>query len=249
MRNYILADLNRIFRSIPRHIILAVFYVLTIGIIFNTAIQDEYNSLDLTSSTALPFTLIGFIIGMIEFLTIFAADFKAKTMQIAIGIGVSRPKVVLAKLIEYTVLALYNSILFALLIIIGGICCGIPLLGDQLFMLIVSAVGCAIGMVIPASLTMIPVFYTQSTGLAAILYLIIAIDPVAQLLKYAFGSNELVLNLHLQERTFSYVSTTLTSQISLGLGFPVSLAFGVVFYIALGYALTVLFFNKRELEF
>lgn len=249
MRNYIHADLHRIFHNIPRYIILVIFYALTIGISLHTAVSKEYNGVNMASMSHTLFTVLTFVLGTVEFLTIFAADFKAKTMQIAIGLGISRPNVVLAKLIEYAVLVLTDAVILALLFVVGSACCGITIQGDQLSVVMITALCSVFSMLFPASITMIPVFYSQSTGLAAILYLIVAIDPVDILIRSLASANEIVINLHLNELTFASLSSTLSSRLSLHVGYPIPQAIGVLVYIAIGYALTVLLFNKRELEF
>ncbi|MGL4284045.1 MAG: hypothetical protein ACRCSI_10700, partial [Eubacterium aggregans] len=66
---------------------------------------------------------IGFLtvmIGLVELLSVFSDDFKAKTMQVAIGLGIFRWCIVLCKLIEVMVLVLADLLIFALVVFIAA---------------------------------------------------------------------------------------------------------------------------------
>lgn len=248
MLNYIHADLHRIFRRPSRFIFIIVVFAIALGIQFHDVVSKSYNSVNLVAAAPGLFETVVLILGVIEIKSIFVDDFHAKTMQIAIGLGMSRPKVVLVKLIDFAVLALTDALVFMLLFIIGAACFGIHLLGDQLYLLIVNAVGDALYFTVTTALTMIPIFYMQSAGFAVLFYLIISIDPIGIILSF-FATKEIVINLHLMELPYSTVANTLTTQLSLRNAVPIPQMIGIIIYLLLAYALTVLAFNKRELDF
>lgn len=248
MLNYIHADLHRIFRRTPRLVFVILVYAITLGVEMYQAVSRSYNSVNLLASAPTAFETVALILGIVEIQNVLADDFRAKTMQITIGLGVSRPKVVLTKLIDFMVLLLTDMLVLAVLFILGGLGCGIHLMADQVHLLMVTAIGDMVYMTIAAAITMIPVFYLQSTALAILFFLIISIDPVNMILSM-LGNKEIVMNLHLQALPYSAVANTLTTQLSLRNAVPVPQLIGVIVYLVAAYALTVLVFKKRELEF
>ena len=248
MLNYIRADLHRIFCRVSRCVFIALFYAVALGIELYQAVSKSYNSVNLTAAAPLLFETAALILGIVEIQSVFADDFRAKTMQIAIGLGVSRPKVVLAKLIDYAVLSAVDSLVLMVLFALGGTACGIHFQGDQIYLMVVCALGNALYMTIAAAITMIPIFYLQSTNLAILFILIVTIDPIKAVIA-PFSTKEIVMNLHLMELPYSTVANTLTTQLSLRNTVPVPQLIGVIAYLAIAYGLTVLVFRKRELDF
>ena len=248
MLNYIRADLHRILRRVPRIVILVLMYLITLAVVMNDAVSKNMNSIGFMADISSVFSITCVFLGMVEIMAVFADDFRAKTMQIAIGIGISRPKVVLAKLIDYAVLSVMDSLVLMILFALGGTACGIQLQGDQIYLMVVCALGNALYMTIAAAITMIPIFYLQSTSLAILFILIVTIDPIKALI-IPFGTKDIVINLHLLELPYSTVANTLTTQLSLRNAVPIPQLIGVIAYLAIAYGLTVLAFRKRELDF
>lgn len=248
MLNYIHADLHRIFRRIPRCVFIILFYAIILGVECYQAVSKSYNSVNLMADSPTFFGIASLVLGIVELQSVFSDDFRAKTMQIAIGLGLSRPKVVLVKLLDVAILSVVDQMVLMFLFILGGMGCGISLLGDQIRMLVVSALGCALSTILMTALTMIPLFYLQSTSLAILFFLLISADPL-QLILAMFSTNEIVLNLHLQELPYSVVTSTLTTQLALGNTLPIPQLLGTIAYLVLAYGLTVLVFRKRELDF
>ncbi len=248
MLNYIHADLHRIFRRPSRWVILILFYVAALGFELYQAVTKSFNSVNFIAAGSNLFEITAIVLGMMEIQNVFADDFHAKTMQIAIGLGISRPKIVLTKLIDFAILAIFDTLVMTALFALGGTACGIHLMGEQVYLMFVSALGSAVFMTVVASITMIPVFYTQSTALAILIYLVISLDPV-NILVQLFSTKEIVMNLHLASLTFSSVTNTFFTQLSLRNALPIGQLIGIIIYLAGAYGLTVLAFNKRELEF
>lgn len=248
MLNYIHADLHRIFRRKSRCIFIVLYYAIALGIELYQAVSRSYNSVNLTAASPLLFETAALILGIVEIQSVFADDFRAKTMQIAIGLGVSRPKVVLVKLIDFAVLSTVDSMVLMILFTLGGTACGIHLQGDQVYLLVVSALGNALFMTVATAITMIPVFYLQSTALAILFFLVVTIDPI-NIILMTFSTKEIVMNLHLVELPYSTVVNTLITQLSLRNAVPIPQLIGTIAYLAIAYGLTVLVFKKRELDF
>ena len=249
MLNYIRADLRRILRRGPRIVVLVLLYIIMNGVLLYSAVSGEQNSIGFMANVAGLFSVASVFFGVLEIMAVFADDFRAKTMQVAIGLGVTRPHVVLAKAIEYAVLALADTFVLAVLVMLGSSAIGITLNSDDVYQLVIRVIFVAINMLIPALFTMIPIFYLQGTGLAALLYLVFYVDLPAQIIGFFFNTNEIVINLRLNEIPFSAVLGAAATRLILHTGFPFAQILGLVAYMAAGYILTVLVFRKRELEF
>lgn len=249
MLNYIRADLHRILRRVPRIVVLVLLYLIAVVATLNTVVSNNENSIGFMAGVPGAFSLVGAFFGLVEIVGVFADDFRAKTMQVAIGLGVSRPLVVLAKALEYALLALLDSFVLMLLLLAGGTAAGITLSGDDIYQLAIQAIFAVINVLIPALFTMIPIFYLQGTGLAALIFLVLYIDPAAQILSLFFSTNEIVINLHLNEIPFSAILGAATTRLTLHTNFPLGQILGLAAYIIVGYVVTVLVFRNRELEF
>ena len=71
-------------------------------------------------------------LGLFDILAVFSEDFKAKTMQVAIGRGVSRTQVVLTKLLDVAMVLLTDLVLFFVLTVGLSWGLGAPLTGSRL---------------------------------------------------------------------------------------------------------------------
>lgn len=249
MINYIRADLYRILHRVPRGIVLLICFVgLWVGSFWFTSMR-EMNSVGLVSVCGFTFLVAAVLFGLVEIVSVFSADFKAKTMQIAIGTGVARRHIVLAKLLEFVILVLADNIVLMLGTVVGSHITGIPLRGSEIYQELITALGYMLYMLIPAVYTMIPMFFTQHTGLATILYLVLFADPASLIIEQFFSTNKIVLALHLKELTFSSMVGVFNTQLGLQISFPIVVILGIAAYIVIGYLLAVRVFRKRELEF
>lgn len=249
MLNYIRADLHRILRRVPRIVMLLLVFVIANVAMINKATSGQENAIGFMSHIPALISVTGAFFGLVEILAVFADDFRAKTMQVAIGQGVSRPQVVLTKAIEYAVLILMDTVVLGVLAIADSAVVGIGLNGDDIYQIMIRVFFAVVNALIPALFTMIPIFYLQGTGLAAILFLLFYIDPLAQIFGFLLGTNEIVIRLRLKEIMFSSLLESVNTSLTLHTNFPAVQLLGLAAYIVVGYLLTVLVFNKRELEF
>lgn len=249
MLNYIHADLHRILRRVPRIVVLLLVLVIANITTINNAASNQVNSIGFMANIPSLITVTGAFFGLVEIMAVFADDFRAKTMQVAIGLGISRRHVVLAKALEYALLILLDTLVLGLTTIADSAALGIGLNGDDIYQIMIRVFFAVINALIPALFTMIPIFYLQGTGLAAILFLVFYIDPLAQIFSFVLGTNEIVIRLRLNQIMYSSLIGAVETSLTLHTNFPLMQLLGLAVYIVAGYLLTVLVFNKRELEF
>ena len=250
MRNYIRADVKRILqRSSHLFSMLLLFIIYACAVYFpNRSMQTTFVTLVTSACSMLDWLVI--FVGLFEMIAVFSEDFKVKTMQVAIGLGVSRTKVVLCKLLEVAVLLVLDCIALTLLTMgigaVMGASISFVVLKDLILTLLIK---CLLNQVACVSLTMIVLFVTQSSILSIFVYVLISVGIVNLLLSLMpmFGMTALEsLNLH--RLTLSYLVGSFNTDILLGT-FDIVSFIGIGIYIVVGIFATCKLFGKRELDF
>ena len=250
MRNYIRADVKRILqRSSHLFSMLLVFAIYFCAVYFpNRGAQTTAVTLVTAACGTMDWVTI--FVGLFEMIAVFSEDFKVKTMQVAIGLGVSRNKIVICKLVEVAILLVLDCIVLTLLTVgmapVMGFSIPLVVLKDLILTLLVK---CLIAQVACVSLTMIVLFVTQSTVLSIFVYVFISAGVLHMLLTFMpmFGMTALEsLNLH--RLTLSYFVGAFHTRILLGT-FDIPTFIGIVIYLVAGIFATYKLFGKRELDF
>lgn len=248
MLKYMRADLYRITRQIPRYVLLVLFIGLyVIGLTVDGS-SKELNGLGVTTNAGTAIAFVGAAIGVLELMAVFSEDFQAKTLQLAIGSGISRRHCMLAKLLEVTLLVFIDLVLCNLLLVAGCTAVGIHFQSMQLLQLFVNSFCTTLTAVVATDVTMILLFYTQKTGVAGIVFLLLFVDPIAMLLSMV-QTNEIVIRLHLQELTFSNLIGDISTQVGLGISFPIRSVLLLCVYIVGFFFIGSTIFAKQELDF
>lgn len=99
MLDYITADYIRIMKRVPRIIGLVLYFIAMIIFMmvrFNST-TSNWTSVSFVSATNSFIIFFSLFCGLFEFLSAISDDLKAKTMQVAIGLGISRSKLLLRR--------------------------------------------------------------------------------------------------------------------------------------------------------
>lgn len=250
MFKYIRADLYRIFHQVFRYIWLILCLVIMVALQIHFAMKDNLNALGFAASIHVYVVIASIICGIGELSAVFTDDFRAKTMQIAIGSGVSRRHVVLAKLLEVTFLLLVDLLLLVLLMFLSGVVVmGLSFTAHPIQQMLAEVLAALLRIVLCCDVTMILLFYTQKSGFAPLLFLVLYWDPINILFKAFFSTNETFQRLHLGDYTMDALAGTISTQLGLGASFPAMQLIVMLAYIAAVYLLVCLVFKKRELDF
>ena len=248
MINYMRADLYRINRRIPRIIWILICFGIAAVILFLNLKDVVWNSVNYTASVCSGFSITGVILGFFEMIYIFSDDFKAKSMQVAIGGGTNRFQVVLTKFFEVVILVFFDMLILFACFLIFGAASEIQLLREQIWEMFVIMISEVLQVSVFTSFTMIILFYFQSAGVSVLSYLLVAADPINLLLQVLEANFTVLMNLHLTTYTYSAASGMLRTQLVFG-KLSISALVLIIIYIVVGIAATVFLFNKRELEF
>lgn len=247
MSNYIKADLWRMERRLPRIIIIVLFNLVMGGVIIYTSTQDTWNSVFFMDRLLLGVKLAGILCAIIEFISVFSEDFRAKTMQIAIGGGMKRRHVILVKFADFMIAMAGDYILLSLVGIVLALITRVQPNGEQIVDYFITILGYLLSVAGYYSLSLIAVFYLQSVLMPMIVFLVLNCGFAHMLLEYLFKL-EAVQPLNLNRFTLSYNADLFMSRLVLG-SFKWSAFIAIVIYIAAGYLLSSILFKKKELEF
>lgn len=263
MTNYIKADMTRIFKRIPRTVLmlitfaafaLAIFtYVSTVRMFTRPEMAEL--GLDMMVIPDIVFSSIiqiaGYaagLFGLFELIHVFSDDLKAKTAQIAIGVGVSRIKVIFSKFFELVLLLAMDMVILLGVSVAMSAVLGDMMTGAQIMELLGTlTMGMLISNIAYLSLVLILIFATQSMTLAVLSFLVLKFHMVSG----AIGMTEYIkalkpLNLG------SYTLTTMLDKVSGMIGgaeaclMPI---LAVAAYIVGAFLITCFIYRKKELEF
>ena len=250
MRNYINADIKRILSRASHTFSMLLLFVGYAATLLLTNRTLQVTSVSLVNSACGILGTMLFFFGLFEMLGVFSEEFKVKTMQVALGLGVTRNKIVISKLLEVVILLVMDMIALAAITVgIGGMLgVSIPMnvLKDLLITLLIQGV---VAGTITTSITMIVLFATQSNILAIFTYAIFGLDVIGLLLMVLplVGVNFLE-NLNLNRFTFGHLTGVLESRLALG-SFDFKALIGLAAYLGLGVFGTCKVFGSRELDF
>ena len=250
MLNYIRADIKRILANKSHTFSMLLLFAIFFSVLFLPNRTAQVTSVSLVASACELLDWMFVFIGLFEMIAVFSEDFKVKTMQVAIGLGVTRTKVIFCKLLEVLYLIVLDCIVLTLIVLGITVSLGTGMPGvvfkDLMVSLLVKGL---IGVTISTSLTMVVLFFTQSTVLSIFVYVIVGLDVIGLLLSLGtmFGFTW-IETFKLNRVSISYMTNLLYSRLALG-QFSVQAFLGVCAYIAVGLVGTCKLFGKKELDF
>ena len=249
MIGYLSCDLHRLLRRFPRWlmVLLGLGGLALAAVIFGqSGLYGAWSSFAYVAAIKAMIKPLSLIIGVIELFFVFGDDLKAKTMQAAIGTGLSRTGLVIGKFLEIVVLTLLDVLVYAVFLLAFGALFQAGLLLVQLRELVVYCFVEWLKTIGYMSLTMILLFYKRSLGLALGLYIALYAKVLHTLARWLL-SVKAIDNLHLGRYTLTASVDTLQTYLIGGLS-GVGPLLIVLAYCALGCLIALLVFQKRELE-
>lgn len=252
MLNYILADYKRVYTRI-QHIVLVVLYqAVFIGFILfkHARFAGTYTSVTLVdNSTYFYATWLLVILFLADFIQSFSFDFRAKTIQVALGIGISRLNVILAKLAQTAMVMLTDLVVTFTTFGILAAVFGTPLAGHQLNYIICHGL-CSVALSVCTVALLLPlVFRTQNMVMSMVGYFLLATSMLTGLVRELSRLGpEFIARLELEK--FCYDSSIqLVQTNAIQHTFQLWPVIVSIAWFALGIYLSWLAFRKMELDF
>ena len=252
MLNYIRADYKRILTRVPRVIFLILFEIVFAGYVIHSwsKAAGNFTSVSLMNSASTFFAIwFNYTICLVDFVQGFNYDFRAKTIQVALGLGVSRLKVIMAKLIQLSLVMLTD--LAVTFVVLGGLSVftGIYLNPQQFGYLLLNGLNCVVLVACSAGLLMPLIFRTQSMVLALIGFFILVPGFHTTAVRLAVRLAPEFVQRMQPDQYFHDSCINLTFTNAIQGAFQLWPLIGTIAWFAIGIYLTWLAFRKMELDF
>lgn len=119
------------------------------------------------------------LIGILIFLSVYADDFKCKSMQVAIGYGFSRTKIIVSKLIECALLLLGIGVITALIVNIVPVLLEIgDMSGDLTLSLVLTVIAKMLRTIGYVAISAIAIFASQNAVGSIVCYVLLSTKTV-----------------------------------------------------------------------
>ena len=249
MNNYIGADLRRIFRKQSFLWAFGAFagcFAILLFIYFNPSFTAEMYVSKMTGFMS----FFPLVVGLPTFLSVYADDFKCRSMQIAIGYGMPRERIIFAKLLESAVLLLATAACMAVLLTAAPLLLGLTPTSQQTASLVLTAGAELLRALGYGAISAVAVFLTQNATGGTILYVLLSSKTVYIIATMLLGQDFLQGTVgDLTKYLYTAMLYTCKTDLVQGEQTFICLIFALLIYIALPTVISVVGFRKKELEF
>ena len=249
MRRLIRADIRRILKK-RSVIILFILMLLYLGLmVIGSFLAYDHDLLVAVKALMSRNRMPALVLGLVILFGVYADDFRSMSYSCVIGRGLTRSKLVLAKLLDTVILtAIFYGIIT--LVLTAGLklagCSFTPRLSRAFYMSILISVYKTVGYIALSSMVL---YITNNIPLTTISLLLLYIAvPFSAML---FSLNAQVKALHIERLHYAGLADNAFSDFlfgSVGLGIG-KLLLGLLVYLGLVLFVTVKIFDKKELEF
>ena len=247
MKDLIIADITRIFRKPTYRIAMLVCLVWSLIWAIN-AKKDVWNGFIYVKSQATALGIVGLIMGISIYLSVYADEFSSNSMQCLIGHGVSRFRLLLAKFIDCVIVTFASFLAYYLFILIVGLVMGARINATELRFISGMVMVWALKSLGYATFSMIVLYWSKNVAMATFtdVFLLFA----ASLLMGLLNNIPIIKFYHLQKYIFEGMLNNANTAIQLG---QTQAWFWIFFAIAriciFSIVVSFLLFRKKELDF
>ena len=246
MIRYMKADFHRIFGRLSRNIALLVLFAALGAFLYSVA--EGSTPYELVETVTKMINIVGCpVFGLVEYGVVYSDDLKAKTMQIAIGSGISRRRVVLTKWLEIMLLTALDLIIFLGVAFVVSMLRGAVFSGEPLLDVLLLTAFSLLKLAGAAAVTGLLLFGTMNTGLSMVLFILSSTGILYFIVSGILTIGPLA-RLHLDSYLFTSLLEAAKSRAVIGTLSIRHLA-GALCYLLIFYLLTCFLFRKVELEF
>lgn len=246
MSNYLRAELRRVFCRVSRwvNLVIQCLIIVAIGYIIKLTSWSNENFAS-AISTYFSYGAVLFV-GICELGTVYSDDFKSKTMQIAIGSGVSRTKVIAVKFIEIAIVSLFDLLIQGIVTVALGLILGAGLTSGQYGDLAVWVLIAWLTILCCTAAASIIMFHNQGGEIGKLIYIAMW-APVPFVLRYLLELGPLA-QLQLSKYIYTEQLKLLSSYLMLGrMNFGCLIS--IVVFILACFGLAILWSRHKELDF
>ncbi|WP_133015402.1 hypothetical protein [Clostridium cuniculi] len=249
MLNYIKADLNRIINK-KSFLYVTLGYLLLFLIMMFIIYTPNFNGIEYISKTEAFLEFYPIVIGIPIFLSVYYDDFKSKSMQIAIGYGIPRYKVVLSKVIESILLSIVIGFIFGILILSIPIVLKIQFTGAEIIEAILDIVISTLKIVGYLSISSILVYTAQNAVIGIVGYLLLTSNIIFIILTLILGQSFIINTFgDLSKYLYTLILYSVKNIFIQNGSFNLINFMGIAIYIIIPVMISIILFKKKELEF
>ena len=249
MINLVKCDIRRIIKKKAFIIALLVIVLLAVA----TALDQmgtNWNGFAYMYSIQSQLSVYNLVLSALIFLGVYGDEFKAMAMTIAIGRGISRNKLIIAKMVDNIIMSIIVFGLFTVAIVAVGILLGANMTSEEIFALAFNIMLGAYKSIGYAALASIILFVNANVPIGLFLLLIMhVVLPI--IIGTLATSSKLLSAMHLDRWFYGGIADSGYSSILLGM--PVrgifTLIMGFVIYVGISLIITIWLFSKREMDF
>ena len=247
MKNLVAADVKRILRKPTYRIILIICLVISVAYgKFDNLL--EYTAFKFLADQDAALTSVTLILGICIFLSVYADEFSSNSMQCLIGHGVSRLRLLIAKVIDCIIVTAVSFAVYLVIAELVFLVNGVYLnAGRHLYFLgkILVDTVTVIGV---STFSMIFLYCTKSAVLATVVDTLIL--SLGSLMAEVFNYIPYVKFWHLEDHVFVNAVTGAFASLSLGNISGLFMIFGVLIRtVVISVVIAFLLFRKKELDF
>ena len=233
----------------PWLLMAAVFVYIAVSLYIGSDVEIEGNYFFI-KTVAESYATISTMIGFTVLFGVYGDEFKSMAMICVIGRGITRNKFVLTKFADSCLLSLLMSGVTAVYIVILRIVFGVSLTGSQNIFLVCMFIFNYITEIAYVTIAAIFYFMSENAAVGLVAYFTFEfIVPLTLLLLEMFSKK--LESLHLQRFYITGMGASAYSDFILGdtVNALLTIILGVAIYIIGSLLVTMLIFNRKELEF
>lgn len=249
MSNYIFANLKRILGKKSFYTSTTIFIGL---MLFLTYVKSgpSYTSDGYINDVQTMIGLYPLFIGVAIFIATFYDDFKAKTVQAALGLGISKTQVIFSKFIEVVILSIILAVITTISVMLLPLLFKVDMSLAGYKSIFIQYCGATIQMIGYFCICLPILFYRYNAIEGVIIYVMLS-SSVIYLFSNLFLGSKTVINM-IGDKTFLLLTNSVThiqSAIISGRTIDLINIVIVIIYIVLPTVLAIVLFKKKELEF
>jgi len=241
MIKYIIGEIYRLVHKKSLYIYFGVLLIGYVLIVFIRSVGANESSI-LNDSSNL-FTFLPLFIGGFLFTAIYTDDLSSKSLITVVGFGLGKAKIVISKLIISIILAAIILALVPIIIYASYALFGILATENTIKMLYLMDLQCFLIIIAYMTLSGIAVYGLQKITLSVILYFLLSVNVVSGLISLAFNMISPSLKNILMPTISNKVILGITNG---GLAAPIC---EYIIYVAIAATLSIIVFQKKEMEF
>ena len=247
MKNLVAADVIRILRKPTYRIILVLCLLFSVGYGIFAKVMD-YTAFKFLGCQDSALSSVTTILGICIFLSVYADEFSSNSMQCLIGHGVSRLRLLIAKVIDCIIVTFVSFAVYLVICELVFVLGGVHLSAVRNLYLLGKTLVSTVTVIGVSTFSMIFLYCTKSAALATVADTLIL--SLGSLMAEVFTFIPYVKFWHLEDRVFVNAVSGAFASLSLGNVSGLFVLFGdLIRTVVISVVIAFLLFRKKELDF